>query len=70
MITHGANSGRKHKKKRTIGQTRRHRDVVKVEEWRKRQRHDLAAIATCLRLPARIALYHEAAPVSWLFVVT
>ena len=34
-----------------------------------RQRQDLVAIATRLRLPARLTLYHEAAPAGWLFVV-
>jgi len=34
-----------------------------------RQRHDLAAIATKLRLPARMKLYLEGAPATWLFIV-
>jgi CRP-like cAMP-binding protein len=35
-----------------------------------RQRHELALIATRLRLPARMRLYHEAAQASWVFITT
>jgi CRP-like cAMP-binding protein len=35
-----------------------------------RQRQELVAIATRLRLPARMKLYNEAAPARWLFIVT
>ena len=34
-----------------------------------RQRAELAGIATRLRLPPRLTLYHEAGPARWLFVV-